>query len=176
MFTHYNKIFYREVLFEKVQKKSDVLFIYTTANFKLKNPIKHKIEQQCSGFRIADLNNLKPCVYEENNDDYNFDGLFGLQLLRLVQMAGLGLVENLFVNDVNLISDNKYVVAFVLHFLERKKVNVYTKNGLLPKEHDNFKSVNGMRNFLRDYFLFQGLATFKGNEFEEMRTQILNEA
>ena len=67
MFKQYNKIFYREVLFEKVQKKSDVLFIYSTANFKLKNPIKHKIEQSIAGYRLAETHNLKPCVYEEKN-------------------------------------------------------------------------------------------------------------
>jgi len=175
MFNNYNKIFHREVLFEKVQKKSDVLFVYTNANFKLKNPIKHKIEQECRGFRIAELNSLKPCLYEEINDDYNFDNILGLQLLRVLQMAGLGFVNNLFVYDIRLLSNNKYVVAFVLFFLERKRVSVYTKSGLLPKEYNNFKGINNVRNLLRDNALFYGLLTFNRSEYDQMQADGLNE-
>lgn len=155
MLTHYDTVFTKKVLLEKITDPSNELYIYITPRPKLKRKIKDMLHQVRCAKSWAQKLNMKTRVMSETNDEpnRNSDLIFGYTLLTLLKMVSRKQVENIFVHDVNLFCNNKYITAFIIGFLNRNNINLYTENGLYKTDSDNYSRFDGMVSFLKDYDL-----------------------
>lgn len=157
MFRNYKSIWRREILTEKVIDPTRVFYIYTNQNRKLKFPEKQQHKQRERAKAMAkELGFKKTVLFHEFFVEAD-ESLFGecfMELLRLVQQ---NIAKNIYMDDVNLITDNKYIRAFVISYFETAGVNLYTRNGIHKIGYDDYEGINGNVNYLRDYDIFIGL-------------------
>lgn len=157
MFNNYNSIFTKQVLTEKITNYDNRLYIYCVPKNTVMFPYRHSYRQKHVGLGAAQINKLIPKVIEESYQEFDNTFVFGAELFKLLREVHYGRVRNLFVFDVKLLSQNKYVTAFILYYLESKKVNLHTYGGMFQPNSNEYKSLNGTMCFLRDYSLFLAL-------------------
>lgn len=155
MLTKYDTIFTKKVLLEKIVDPSDELYIYVTPRPKLKGKIRDMLHQIRCAKSWAQKLNMKAKVMAETDTEpnRNTDLIFGYALLTLLKMVSRKQVKNIFVQDVNLFCNNKYITAFIIGFLNKNKINLYTANGLYKTDSNNYSRFEGMVSFLKDYDL-----------------------
>ena len=159
MFRNYKSVFEKKVLVEKTVDFNKQICIYTVPKLSLKTEVKQRSHQEMQknrGLAIARQFELKPLKYYGFTNDADGD-IFSRQLVCLLKAVELGAIKHIYVYEREyLYRKNKYICAFIINYLENKKVTIYDRRGIVLTNYEDYSGMSGVLNLLKDYDSFQG--------------------
>lgn len=154
MSNNYKNIFDKKVMTEKTKIESNLLVIYLQFNPDADEAFMQYEEQEKEGINIATRYELKHCLVETSYFSFDADNILQLKLVYYLRslITNDNKIRHFFFHDINLLSKNKIMVAFIVSYLSSCGFIIYDKNGIV--DYSEIKKIKGTVRLLRDYEIF----------------------